>query len=169
MGFAALYPSYALRTSSHARRHTPASSRRISPELCSLHRPHQKGRREDRVPAGTHGPLCAGSAKGIAQRHTGEAQHTAFPAQWLYGLCRALPGERCTIAPVALRILMHMPGWAPTSPQRLAHRPRAPGPHDFAVRRSHRSCARHPRSRLPALRSRSRRCYQRPPPSGPRS
>jgi hypothetical protein len=39
-----------------------------------------------------------------AQRHTGEAQHTAFPAQWFYGLCRALPGERCTIAPVALRM-----------------------------------------------------------------
>src|SRR3954462_983048 len=39
-----------------------------------------------------------------AQRHTGESQHTAFPAQWFYGLCRALPGERCTIAPVALRM-----------------------------------------------------------------
>ena len=39
-----------------------------------------------------------------AQRHTGEAQHTAFPAQWFYGLCRVLPGERCTIAPVALRM-----------------------------------------------------------------
>src|SRR3954470_2293583 len=39
-----------------------------------------------------------------AQRHTGEAQHTAFPAQWFDGLCRALPGERCTIAPVALRM-----------------------------------------------------------------
>ncbi|MGY4351849.1 hypothetical protein ACVWXM_008342 [Bradyrhizobium sp. GM7.3] len=35
---------------------------------------------------------------------TGEAQHTAFPAQWFYGLCRDLPGERCTIAPVALRM-----------------------------------------------------------------
>ncbi len=39
-----------------------------------------------------------------AQRHTGEAKHPAFPAQWFYGLCRALPGERCTIAPVALRM-----------------------------------------------------------------
>ena len=28
----------------------------------------------------------------------------AFPAQWLYGLCRALPGERCTIAPVVSRM-----------------------------------------------------------------
>ena len=40
----------------------------------------------------------------LAQRHTGEAQHPAFPAQWFDGLCRALPGERCTIAPVALRM-----------------------------------------------------------------
>src|SRR3569833_2390769 len=39
-----------------------------------------------------------------AQRHTGEAKHPAFPAQWVYGLCRALPGERCTIAPVALQM-----------------------------------------------------------------
>ncbi len=39
-----------------------------------------------------------------AQRHTGEAKHPAFPAQWFDGLCRVLPGERCTIAPVALQI-----------------------------------------------------------------
>ena len=39
-----------------------------------------------------------------AQRHTGEAKHPAFPAQWFDGLCRALPGERCTIAPVASRM-----------------------------------------------------------------
>jgi hypothetical protein len=31
-------------------------------------------------------------------------KHPAFPAQWFYGLCRVLPGERCTIAPVALRM-----------------------------------------------------------------
>jgi len=48
---------------------------------------------------------CAkGGNEEFAQRHTGEAKHPAFPAQWLYGLCRALPGERCTIAPVALRM-----------------------------------------------------------------
>jgi hypothetical protein len=43
-------------------------------------------------------------AKNTAQRHTGEAKHPAFPAQWFYGLCRDLLGERCTIAPVALRM-----------------------------------------------------------------
>ena len=85
--------------------HTPAPSRHILPELCCSHRPRRRrGRREDRVPAGTRGPLCANALETDAQRHTGEAKHPAFPAQWLYGLCRALPGERCTIAPVALRM-----------------------------------------------------------------
>ena len=36
---------------------------------------------------------------------TGDAGRPAFPAQWCYGLWRALPGERCTIAPVALRLI----------------------------------------------------------------
>jgi hypothetical protein len=49
-----------------SRRHAFASSRRIPPELCSLlHTPQKRGRREGRVPAGTHGPLCANSAKGL--------------------------------------------------------------------------------------------------------
>ena len=53
----------------------------------------------------------------------------AFPAQWFYGLCRALPGERCTIAPVALRMsdarirsdsTHHRKTWR-TDPGRQAH------------------------------------------------
>jgi len=46
-------------------------------------------------------------------------RHPAFPAQWSYGLCRALLGERCTLAPVALRLTMRAPGRAAASPQRL--------------------------------------------------
>ncbi len=50
------------------------------------------------------------------------------------------PGERCTIAPVALRMAdadarsgrpHHHPVGPPTSPQDLTHRPRASGPHDL--------------------------------------
>ena len=87
--------------------HRFASSRRVPPELCIRCRPQRcRGRREDRVPAGTRGPLCESVCfKKAAQRHTGLPQHPAFPAQWFYGLCRALPGERCTIAPVALRMI----------------------------------------------------------------
>ncbi|SCB51022.1 hypothetical protein GA0061098_101547 [Bradyrhizobium shewense] len=86
---------------------TPFPSRgMICPSFCFTCRPRERrGRREGRVPAGTRGPLCESVCfKKAAQRHTGEAKHPAFPAQWLYGLCRALPGERCTIAPVALRM-----------------------------------------------------------------
>jgi hypothetical protein len=76
-----------------------------SPELCFVVSPsNERGRREDRVPAGTRGPLCEIV---VTRLHSGiqvKPKHPAFPAQWFYGLCRALPGERCTIAPVALRM-----------------------------------------------------------------
>ncbi|MET4384405.1 hypothetical protein ABIB73_000140 [Bradyrhizobium sp. F1.4.3] len=87
-------------------KHNAAVSRRVTPELCFVVSPSNvRGRREDRVPAGTRGPLCESCATKLAQRHTGEAgNNPAFPAQWFDGLCRALPGERCTIAPVALQI-----------------------------------------------------------------
>jgi hypothetical protein len=77
---------------------------RFARVLLFASRPQNKGRREGRVPAGTHGPLCACSAKRTAQRHTGEAEHTAFPAQWLDGLCRALPGAEFLLASLAPRI-----------------------------------------------------------------
>ncbi|MGY3037454.1 hypothetical protein ACVIIV_006624 [Bradyrhizobium sp. USDA 4354] len=61
----------------------------------------KRGRREGRAPAGTQGPH-AKNARGVT---TGNAGLPAFPAQWFYGLWRALPGERCTIAPVALQMI----------------------------------------------------------------
>ena len=46
---------------------------------------------------------CAkGSAKETAQQHTGGANHSAFPAQWLDGLCRALPGAEFLLASLVL-------------------------------------------------------------------
>ncbi len=45
------------------------------------------------MPAGTRGPLRENAHAGrTAQQHTGVADHSAFPAQWLDGLCRDLPG-----------------------------------------------------------------------------
>jgi len=70
----------------------------------SRHPPMSEGAGKTGCRPGTHGPLCERWQQKSAQRHTGEAQHTAFPAQWFDGLCRVLPGERCTIAPVALPI-----------------------------------------------------------------
>ena len=48
----------------------------------------------------------------------------AFPAQWLYGLLRALPGERALLPPSPCGSL----------PAKLGASIAAPGPHDFAVR-----------------------------------
>ena len=77
-----------------------------SPELCTDHTTPNCQRAQGRPGAGRAPTVhCAKIAlQEAAQRHTGVAKHPAFPAQWVYGLCRALPGERCTIAPVALPI-----------------------------------------------------------------
>src|SRR3954463_2046767 len=44
--------------------------------------------------------------KETAQQHTGGANHSAFPARWLDGLCRALPGAEFLLASLAPRIWM---------------------------------------------------------------
>src|SRR3954447_13873958 len=76
---------------------------RFRPSFASSHGPlDPRGCREGRVPAGTRGPLREWSAKETAQQHTGIANHSAFPAQWLDGLCRALPGAEFVLASLAL-------------------------------------------------------------------
>src|SRR5436309_14415235 len=45
----------------------------------------------------------------------------AFPTQWLYGLLRALPGERRFLSPLPCQ---HRPAWIDATVA-------APGPHDF--------------------------------------
>ena len=105
--------------------------------------PNEEGRREDRVPAGhPRSTVRKRVLYKIAQRHTGEAKRPAFPAQWFDGLCRALPGERCTIAPVALPIPDARTRLGRHITTRLDASLRAPGPHGFAVRNSHRSYTR---------------------------
>ena len=64
-----------------------------------------RGRREGRVL--TSHPRSAArkcSARRTAQQHTGGANHSAFPAQWVDGLCRALPGAEFVLASLASRI-----------------------------------------------------------------
>ncbi|RTE94868.1 hypothetical protein D6B98_03615 [Bradyrhizobium sp. LVM 105] len=59
-----------------------------------------RGRREGRVPARTRGPLRENAHAGrTAQQHTGVANHSAFPARWSDGLCRALPGAELSFWP----------------------------------------------------------------------
>ena len=68
------------------------------------------------------------------------------------------PGSDALLPPSPCGSLMCAPGRAAASPQDLAHRPRAPGRHGFAVRRSHRSCARRPSLTVARPAMPSRRC-----------
>src|SRR5215212_8502495 len=64
----------------------------------------------------------------LTKRHTsiqGSANTPAFPAQWLYGLLRALPGERL--------FCLRRPREAFT-PLGLSASTATPKPHDFTVR-----------------------------------
>ena len=103
---------------------TPSRSRgAFRPSFASsLHPPNPRGRREGRVPAGTRGPLRENAHAGrTAQQHTGVADHSAFPAQWLDGLCRDLPGADHSFwppSPFELTMPSARLGWR-TSPNGL--------------------------------------------------
>jgi hypothetical protein len=112
--------------------HTSAFSRREAPEACvsfSL----QGGSRECRMRAAP----AVSCAKALEKAHTsiqGSGEHPTFPAQWLYGLYRALPGVSGFAASVASRKPALGPGWAFAPPKDLTPTIEASGPHDFAVR-----------------------------------
>ena len=71
----------------------------------------------------TRGPACDLRKQKCTRAYRAAGAFRAFPAQWLYGLLRALPGER----------LFCLRYWRDTSRQRSASTA-APEPHDFAVR-----------------------------------
>ena len=104
-----------------------------------------RGRREDRVPAGH--PRSTVRKVATKNLHSGiQVKPNTRPSlrSGLTAYAEFSPGSDALLPPSPCRSLMRVPGRAATSPQDLAHRPRAPGRHGFAVRRSHRSCARHP-------------------------
>ena len=91
-----------------------ASSRRVSPELCFVASPSiERGRREDRVPAGTRGPLCEIVRNKIAQRHTGEAR-TSRPSlrSGFTAYVVLSPGSDALLPPSPCGWLMRAPGRA---------------------------------------------------------
>jgi hypothetical protein len=75
---------------------------RALPGLCPLLSKRAQGRPgADLAPA----VCCAKMVRRkTAQQHTGGANHSAFPAQWFDGLCRALPGAEFLLASLAPRI-----------------------------------------------------------------
>src|SRR6266702_2332531 len=154
------------------RRHTFVSSRLISPELCFVASPSrmEEGAGKTGSRLAPIDPLCPEQI--ALQMHSGKQgnrKHPGLPCAMVGTAYVALsPGSDALLPPSPCGWRCACPVGQHASPQDLTHRLRAPGPHDLAVRRSHRSCARGVRSRLPALRSPSRRCALRPPPPGPR-
>ena len=89
--------------------------------VCPLRKQRAQGRPGARC---TRGLVCNCAQKTRTRAYRFSGEHPAFPAQWLYGLLRALPGER---------LFCHR------RPQKLASAEldastAASGPHDFAVR-----------------------------------
>ena len=87
MGIASLHPSYD--------RHTFAISRRIAPEVLHFVYPSLGIEGAGKTGCALHPRSRVQSAQ--KETHTSiqvQRRHPAFPAQWLYGLLRALPGER---------------------------------------------------------------------------
>jgi hypothetical protein len=86
----------------------------------SPHPLEPRGRREDRVPAGTRGPPCAKAVDNCTAAYRWSRKRPAFPAQWFYGLCPALPGDEFLLVTVALRIRdASNTGWVDAPPQGL--------------------------------------------------
>ena len=112
-------------------RHANTASRRMTPEsFASLDAPSLE-RAQGRPGAGWHPRSAVRKLREDRCTAAYRAARTSrpFPAQWFDGLWRALPGERCTIAPVALRMsdarirsdsTHHRKTWR-TDPGRQAH------------------------------------------------
>jgi hypothetical protein len=108
-----------------------------APEFCFVATPMKnRGRREDRVRAApaVSRAKCTSQKRTRAYRFSGNTP--AFPAQWFYGLLRALPGDRAFLPPSPSRI----------APQELDTSVGVSGPHDFAVRVNVVRLATHPAS-----------------------
>jgi hypothetical protein len=66
----------------------------VAPEVMRRPCPHETGRRESRVPM-----TPAVVRTRCTRRTAGAPEHPAFPAQWFYGLWRALPGDEFLLPP----------------------------------------------------------------------
>ena len=117
--------------------HNPAFSRRDPPEVCVNFRALKS------EGAGNAG--CALHPRSRVQN--GRRKRTrayrfsggtpTFPAQWLYGLLRTLPGDQDLFVTVAPRMMAGLtPGRAGFASAGLDANLEASGPHDFTVRNS---------------------------------
>ena len=110
-------------------------------------RPHSRGAMRPRLASaspslGTEGAGKAGCRlhpRSCAKKRTSGPQvqpdHSGFPRTMVYGLLRALLGDRACLPPSPSGLMIRLePGWAGCISARLDASIGAPGPHDFAVR-----------------------------------
>ena len=82
--------------------YTLAFSRRVAPEVCYSNFPPSNQRAQGMPDARcTRGLMCDCAKESLHMSIQGSGEHPTFPAQWLYGLWRDLPGETASIATVA--------------------------------------------------------------------
>jgi hypothetical protein len=107
-GFIDRFLSQAFTTDSNFRQAWPRDlAARIARVLALAFRPLQS---EGAGNAGRPMRPQAACAEVVGGEHTRWSGHTgnrpAFPAQWFYGLCRTLPGDRAFLSPSPLRSLL---------------------------------------------------------------
>ena len=77
--------------------HVSAISRRLSPEVLQERSPREiRGRRECRA---RNAPAASCVIKVNTRAYRFSGGNPAFPAQWFYGLLRALPGDQACLTP----------------------------------------------------------------------
>jgi len=107
--------------------HESAFPRRVSPELCYVLRPLRKLRAQGRPGGRMHPGPSRNELRKERENHRYRRDHTGLPCAVVYGLFRALLGELCFLATVAVA--------RPLEPNdRLTPSLSAPEPHDFTVR-----------------------------------
>ena len=89
----------------------------------------------------TRGPVCNSGVEMRTRAYRFSGEHPTFPAQWLYGLLRTLPGERLFCLRCALKAIASRCIDASTATSE---------PYDFAVRFSRARQSQHRRPPLPA-------------------
>ena len=151
--------------------HKSSPSRLISPEFCLVASPSiERGRREDRVPAGTRGPLCEVAVRKCAQRHTGVARTSGLPCAVVGTAYVALsPGSDALLPPSPCGWLMRRPGRAVHITASLDAQTPGARTTRFCRTRDRTGRVRAAQSLTEtAPRLLARRCASRPPPPGPR-
>ena len=86
-------------------------------------------------------PGLVWKCKEVRTRHTGTAGALRHPAQWFYGLRRALPGDQFVLPPSPADWWPPLPV-GPCKPRPARHQPRVREPHAFPIRISARSSTR---------------------------